>query len=551
VTYSNYTYQQPTQTLPPGCNYEQYKASYEQAARLKNEAAKPGLNEFEKAELLRQAQWAEYYSSLAYYGRTSSQPQPQVASQFSAAVAPAVAQSSPPEDSTKKSVSSDEFPESLQRYVNRITAGYRTESERKRAQEMVERVIGNAVRNNTLWTTDWDKCTVSSQTNDGTSMHKDVACAVEESKSHDSPLPKKHQVAKSDAIRHAEPLSSGGLPDSTLRTGSPVNVSSSDGVVAKCKAKISASKSYYGPAVSSQPSDHGKKDAANILLSPVVDMSASKKRKFQAVTTGSLKKSTLGSGSHAAPTDPQMTNTCFDVSLSKLDARANRFSDMNIQVDVKKAAVSKPKPKSNSVFAQYMGQDVIGGGKKLDDNDFERMTVKGTCQVLEKEYLRLTAPPQANKVRPLEVLQRHLTTLQTMWVRKEREYSWFCSQLKAIRQDLTVQRLNNDFSVQVYETHARIALEVADLNEFNQSQTQLKELYKVISEQKDEKVKSRGLKNVNEFIAYRLIYYVFLTLNKKYEGGSTDVMNILLSLTPGQIRDPCISYALKGTKHVH
>lgn len=428
MTYSNYTFQQPTQALPPGCNYEQYKASYEQAARLKNEAAMPGLNEFEKAELLRQAQWAEYYSSLAYYGRTSSQPQPQVASQVSAPIAPAVVQSSPPEDSTKKSVSSDEFPESLQRYVNRITSGYRTETERKRAQEMVERVIENAVRNNTLWTTDWDKCTVSSQTIDGTSMLKNVAGAVEESKSYDSLQPKKHQKAKSDAIRHAEPISSGGLPDSTLSTGSPVDVSSSDGVVAKCKAKISGSRSYYGP-VSPQPSVHGTTDAANILLSPVVDMSASKKRKFQAVTTDSLKKSTIASGSHTAPTDPQMTNTCFDVSFSKLDARANRFSDMNIQVDVKNA-MPKPKPKSNSIFAQYMGQDVIGGGKKLDDNDFERMTVKGTCQVLEKEYLRLTAPPQANKVRPLEVLQRHLTTLQTMWVRKEREYSWFCSQVR-------------------------------------------------------------------------------------------------------------------------
>jgi hypothetical protein len=41
-----------------------------------------------------------------------------------------------------------------------------------------------------------------------------------------------------------------------------------------------------------------------------------------------------------------------------------------------------------------MGEDVIGGGRKLDENDFERMTVKGTCKVLEKEYLRLTAPPQ-------------------------------------------------------------------------------------------------------------------------------------------------------------
>lgn len=153
---------------------------------------------------------------------------------------------------------------------------------------------------------------------------------------------------------------------------------------------------------------------------------------------------------------------------------------------------------------------------------------------------------QASRVRPLEILRLHMNNLTTMWMRKERDYTWFCSQLKAVRQDLTVQRINNEFTVEVYETHARIALEVADLNEFNQSQTQLKELYKVIREQKDEEVKKKGLKNMNEFIAYRLIYYVFLTLNKKYEGGSTDLMNIILSLTPDQVQDHCISFALKG-----
>jgi hypothetical protein len=52
-------------------------------------------------------------------------------------------------------------------------------------------------------------------------------------------------------------------------------------------------------------------------------------------------------------------------------------------------------------------------------------------------------------------------------------------------------------------------------------------------------------KNWNEFIAYRLIYYVFLTGNKKYEGGSSDLFKIMLSLTPVQRQDPYISHALK------
>jgi hypothetical protein len=96
--------------------------------------------------------------------------------------------------------------------------------------------------------------------------------------------------------------------------------------------------------------------------------------------------------------------------------------------------------------------------------DYEQMKVKGTCQVLEKDYLRLTAPPRPELVRPLSILKQHLNNLQLERANKSttttrREYDWFCSQLKAIRQDCTVQHIQNAFTVNVYETHARIALE--------------------------------------------------------------------------------------------
>jgi len=248
----------------------------------------------------------------------------------------------------------------------------------------------------------------------------------------------------------------------------------------------------------------------------------------------------------------------LEISKSKLTSRANRFAGNG-------GLSTASSKKLHSVYSQdvdrYMGKTVIGGNaKKFNEEDYEHMTVKGMCQNLEKDYLRLTAPPRAELVRPQSVLQKHLANLQNSWKqlsfrkasgkpkkKKQRDYIWFCSQLKAIRQDLTVQRIFNSFAIEVYETHARIALEEGDLNEYNQSQTQLKELYElIIHENEDNENEYRsGLKNQNEFIAYRIIYYVLLTGNKKYDGGSSDLFKIMLSLRPEQRKDPFILHALQ------
>ncbi len=83
-----------------------------------------------------------------------------------------------------------------------------------------------------------------------------------------------------------------------------------------------------------------------------------------------------------------------------------------------------------------------------------------------------------------------------------------------------------EFTVHVYETHARVALESNDLNEYNQCQTQLKALYAL----------GLGNQNEMEFVAYRILYYVYLQGNKKYTGGNSDLASIMTSLSTAALK---------------
>lgn len=101
-----------------------------------------------------------------------------------------------------------------------------------------------------------------------------------------------------------------------------------------------------------------------------------------------------------------------------------------------------------------------------------------------------------------------------------------CDQFKSLRQDLTVQRIRNEFTVQVYEIHARIALEKGDLGEYNQCQTQLKLLY------------GDGIPgNVFEFLAYRILYLLH-TRNRQ------EMNSLMADLTAEQREHHAVKHAL-------
>lgn len=161
--------------------------------------------------------------------------------------------------------------------------------------------------------------------------------------------------------------------------------------------------------------------------------------------------------------------------------------------------------------------------------------VKGTCEALEKDYFRLTSAPDPATVRPERVLTLALTALKSKWKSQSVDYDYACNQLKAIRQDLTVQNIKNKFAIHVYETHARIALENADMNEYNQCQTQLKELHAAFP----------GLGHPLEFVAYRILYYLYLSTC----GESSEAM--LAEVPRDAWDDPAVKHALDSLTAVH
>ena len=68
---------------------------------------------------------------------------------------------------------------------------------------------------------------------------------------------------------------------------------------------------------------------------------------------------------------------------------------------------------------------------------------------VEKSYFRLTQAPDPSEVRPEPVLMEALKMLESKWNHRKADYKYIDDQFRSLRQDLTVQRIQNDFCVKV------------------------------------------------------------------------------------------------------
>jgi hypothetical protein len=196
-------------------------------------------------------------------------------------------------------------------------------------------------------------------------------------------------------------------------------------------------------------------------------------------------------------------NLGFSKQNEKIEKRKQRFG---LQRD------SSPPMQYPAAQADYVDYESIG-------------PVVGTCQRLEKNYFRLTSAPKPEEIRPQAVLEKTLVLLKSKW-REQGNYQYICDQFKSLRQDLTVQHIKNGFTIEVYELHARVALENTDLGEYNQCQTQLRALYSL----------DLG-GHPAEFLAYRILYFMF-TQNR------TGLNDVLADITPELKKEPALRHAL-------
>lgn len=206
-------------------------------------------------------------------------------------------------------------------------------------------------------------------------------------------------------------------------------------------------------------------------------------------------------------------------NAEKLQKRAQRFGNQSVPTIASSVQVNskrqQPSPRRPIV------QDTEG------DYELNNMHIVGTCTDIEKSFLRLTKAPEACEVRPVAILRNSLRNVKERWIDKQ-DYRYACDQLKSIRQDLTVQGIRDNFTVEVYETHARIALEKGDHEEFNQCQTQLKMLYSELP---------TARANEAEFKAYRILYYIFTN-------NTLDLTTIFQYLSKEDRENECIKHAL-------
>ncbi|XP_044450741.1 SAC3 family protein A isoform X7 [Triticum aestivum] len=403
------------------------------------------------------------------------------------------------------------LPFSLRNYATRNLSRCKDEAQRAACQSMIQQITSKAISNGTLLTKNWDTepliplpenlLTMTETSSASNSSSLPNSTPRRRLKSRWEPVPEEKVTEKVEPL--AKPLMNGNTHNNLKaqnRMGDSWNLG----------------KSLQSPHAPSNKITHR----------------LSKKQKMGSYS------SVVQNGDNSSDSDKEKDLTKYYANASALanspeekkrrEHRSKRFekskdsSSKSRNSAVNKGAVAHIHTR-RPISALVTGSYKDGSSLAVEDMDWDALTVKGTCQEIEKRYLRLTSAPDPSTVRPEHVLEKALSMVET----SQKNYLYKCDQLKSIRQDLTVQRIQNELTVKVYETHARLALQAGDLAEFNQCQSQLKRLYR------------EGNNGCYfEFSAYNLLCVMLHSNNKR------DLLSSMASLSKEAKQDGAVKHAL-------
>ncbi|KAI3965027.1 hypothetical protein MKX01_013958 [Papaver californicum] len=390
------------------------------------------------------------------------------------------------------------FPVSLRAYVERALSRCKDDSQKEACQNIMKEMITRTSSDGTLFTKDWDTEPLFPLPEmDAMSKELQSSSAV-------SSLPKYKRSPSRRAKSRWEPIAEDKLVEK-MPSVIPVSVKSATWNHAKENDKTVSNGKWaskdsgwtnakFVPSRQQAPGKNNKRSGKKPRLggggfNAAQSNDASDSDKEQGLTA-------YYSGAAALANSPD--------EKKKREDRCKRF-DRGPRAEMKHFRPRTASATAN-LFTRKASALVLSRSyedsesRAVEDIDWDSLTVKGTCQEIEKRYLRLTSAPDPTTVRPEYVLEKALVMVQN----SQKNYLYKCDQLKSIRQDLTVQRIINELTVKVYETHARLALEAGDLPEFNQCQSQLQTLY------------SEGIKGCQmEFSAYSLLCVILHSNNNR------------------------------------
>ncbi|KAK9369209.1 SAC3/GANP/Nin1/mts3/eIF-3 p25 family-domain-containing protein [Lipomyces kononenkoae] len=366
------------------------------------------------------------------------------------------------------------WPDSLKAYVGRCFASVGP-SQRGAMEKNLKKVITSAIEAGNLWAIDWDT----------RELPLDGIKAVDDGED------KLEKLAK-DKTNRADTMSNGNANKAA--------------VVAKRNISPALSASYKSTPITFTKSDE-QYSTTNRQASSPVSKATKRSAKWDQRSV-------------------ELETTDDNSKRKKTSSYAETYQGSNIEKVKKEKRLRRfDSPSGNeNTTTPATTPDYVGSATFVQDNEPEKFVGRSTQ--LEKKYLRLTSAPDPETVRPLHILRQTLDLLKQKW-KSERNYAYICDQFKSMRQDLTVQLIQNEFTVNVYEIHARIALENGDLGEYNQCQTQLRSLY-------ERDIPGHPI----EFLAYRILYLIH-TRNR------SDMNDLLIELTDEQKADFAVAHALQ------